>query len=204
MAKSFLVSAAKVGTVLENNTAALSGTNITGVGCLYDSADQTYEIIADNTDVAIDAFGLEHETFQDNEDHYDHMVDLRYIGSGNVTTVAIDDTATGAGTLDAANLIHAATFVPNGGNSLTGDLLWNPADDTAAGTKASDLRGYAVIVEKKTAGGKFVQWTFHNARIEATPSFATKQSTRLNFRWADARLIDFAVSATTFTNHSDA
>jgi hypothetical protein len=203
MATSFIVSAAKIGIVLEQNTQTLSGTHISAVGALYDAAsDPTYAVISFNTDVAIETFGYEHETFQTNEDHYDHYVDLRYTGAGSITSVAIDDTGSG---LDAYNVLYAATHFPNGDcNSTTGnDLAWDPVGDTNGGSKANDLRGYGIIIEKQVSASVFYWWIFHNARIEATPSFAPKQATRLNLRWMDARIVDVSTSASTFTDHID-
>jgi len=204
MTTSFIVSAAKIGIVLEQHVETLTGTNVTGVGALYDAtaSDPTYAVISFNTDVAIETFGYEHETFQTNEDHYDHYVDLRYTGAGSITSVAIDDTT--AANLDAYNVLYAATHLPNGDcNSTTGnDLAWDPVGDTNGGVKASDTRGYGIIVEKQVAASIFYQWIFHNARIEATPTFAPKQATRLSARWMDARVIEVNTETSTFTDHT--
>jgi hypothetical protein len=204
MTTSFIVSAAKIGIVLEQSTQTLSGAHITAVGALYEAAaDPAYAVISFNTDVAIETFGYEHETFQTNEDHFDHYVDLRYTGAGSITSVAIDDTGAG---LDAYNILYAATHLPNGDcNTLTGnDLNWDPVGDVNGGSQTLDLRGYALIIEKQVEAAIFYQWIFHNARIEATPTFAPKQATRLNLRWMDGRIIEVNVESATFTTHVDA
>jgi hypothetical protein len=204
LTKSFIVDAAKVGIVSENYDAAHTDVNghRTGIGSLW-SATMTYGTVSWDTDVTIDTFGYEHETFQVNDDHYDHFIDLRYVGSGSLTAKAVDDTV--AGGLDAYNLFYASTHLPNGScNTGALDLTWNPTLDTNAGTQASDIRGYAVIVEKKVSATLFYWWIFHNCKIEATPGFSPKSATTINLSWSDARTIEFETSAATFTTHADA
>ena len=204
MANSFIIQKAKVGIVLENDGAGHVGTNTTGVGALYDTADVTYGVVTFNTDVTIDTAEYEQESFQVVDDHMDHFINLRYNGSGSCTAKAIDDTT--AGTLDAYNLFYAALHLPNGSDTAAGatDLTWSGTLDINGGVKASDLRGYAVVVEQMVGTGIYYQWTFHNCKIKATPGRSPKQAMTINLRWDDARLVDFANSATTFANHSDA
>jgi len=202
LTKSFVVGSAKVGMAMENYGATFVGANLTGVGSLHE-ASLTYAVVSWDTDVTIDSFGYEHETIQVNDDHYDHFIDLRYNGSGSLTAKAIDDTT--ASGLDAYNLFYAATHLPNGcveANAAV-DLTWNPVLDTNAGTQTSDVRGYAVIVEKQVASGIFYQWIFHNCKIEATPGFSPKTATTVNLSWSDARTIEFTNAGSTFTTHAD-
>lgn len=203
MTKSFIVGSAKVGAVMENYGALFVGDNLDGVGSLHESS-LTYAVVSWDTDVTIDNFGYEHETIQVNDDHYDHFIDLRYVGAGSLTAKALDDTA--AANLDAYNLFYAATHLPNGcveANAAV-DLTWNPANDTNAGTQAIDVRGYAVIVEKQVSATLFYQWIFHNCKISATPGFSPKSATTISLSWDDARTIEFTTSAATFTTHADA
>lgn len=199
----FVKEACKVGIVLENDSASHTGTNTTGVGALYDTSDQTYCVASFKTDVTIDTAEYEQETFQTVDDHYDHYINLRYNGAGSCTFKAQDDAD--AADFDAANLLYAALHLPNGSTTPAGatDLTWNGALDTNAGTKNTDLRGYAVVVEQKVSASIFLVWTFHNCKIKATPGRSPKQGMTVNLRWDDARHVDFSVEASTFGNHSD-
>jgi hypothetical protein len=78
--------------------------------------------------------------------------------------------------------------------------------DTNAGVRASDVRGYAIVVEKKDEKSTpvYYTWTFHNCNISATPGFTPKQATVVNLSWDDARDVVLATGAATFTTHSDA
>ena len=204
MASSYVIEAAKVGIVLENDSASHTGTNTTGVGALYDTADQTYGVVSFKTDVTIETAEYEQESFQVVDDHFDHYINLRYNGAGSCTSKAIDDTT--AANLDAYNLIYAGIHLPNGSDTAAGatDLTWNGTLDIYGGTMASDVRGYAVVVEQKVGAGIYWQWTFHNCKIKVTPSRSPKQGMTVTLRWDDARLVGFANSATTFANHADA
>lgn len=205
--RGFLVKDCKVGIVLEMNTSTLAGTHITAVGSLYDAAaDPTYAVIAWNTDITIDSMGLEQETFQCNDDNYDHDIDIRSIGGGSLSAKAIEDTD--AADFDAYNLWYAAAHFPNGDcNTTTGeDLNWDPTGDTNAGTQTSDLRGYGIIIEKKDnkATPVFYSWIFHNCKISSTPAFTPKGAAVINLTWSDARTFEIKTGAATFTDHADA
>ncbi len=206
MTKGFLVKDCKVGIVSENYDAAHTDVNgnRTGIGSLW-SAAMTYALVSWNTDVTIDSIGLEQQTFQCNDDNYDHDIDIRYIGGGSISAPAIDDTV--AGGLDAYNVWYAASTLPNGYcNTGATDLIWNATEDTNAGTEASDLRGYAIIIEKKDekATPVFYTWVFHNCKISSTPAFSPKQAAVINLTWSDSRSFDIATGAATFGNHVDA
>jgi hypothetical protein len=204
MSNSFIVQATKLGIVLEQNTAALAGANITGVGALYDgAADPTYAVPNFKTDVTIDSAEYEQETFQDVEDHYDHYINLRYNGSGSFVAKAVDETV--AATLDSYNLYYAGLHLPNGDcDSAAGDLDWNGAGDVNAGVQASDLRGYAIAVEQQVGAAIFYLWVFHNCRIKVTPGRSPKQAMTVTVNWDDARTVEFSQTAATFTDHVDA
>lgn len=203
MSNSFIVNRAKVGVVLENDTANHVGTNTTGVGSLYDAGSATYGVVTFNTDVTIDTAEYEQESFQVVDDHMDHYINLRYNGSGSCTAKAIDDTT--AGTLDAYNVFYASLHLPNGSDTAAGatDLTWSGTLDTNGGVIASDIRGYGVIVEQMVGTGIYYQWVFHNCRIKATPGRSPKQAMTINLRWDDARIVQFINSATTFVDHTD-
>jgi hypothetical protein len=203
----FLVKDCKVGIVLEMNTQTLAGANITAVGELYDAAaNPTYAVVAWNTDVTIDSMGLEQEVFQVNDDNYDHEIDIREIGGGSISAKALDDTV--AANLDAYNLWYAAAHFPNGDcNTTTGeDLNWDPTGDVNAGIQTSDLRGYAIVVEKKDekATPVYYTWTFHNCKISSTPAFSPKSAAVINLTWSDARTFEIKTGAATFVDHEDA
>lgn len=206
MAKGFLVKDCKVGIVMENDGAGFVGDNADGVGSLYDSADQTYAVISWHTDVTIDSIGMEQETIQVNDDNYDHDIDLRMIGAGSLSAKAIDDTE--AAGLDAYNVWYAAAHLPNG-NSLGAaavDMAWQPTLDVNAGTQASDLRGYAIVIEKmdEKSTPVYYTWIFHNCKISSTPAFSPKSAAVINLTWSDARTFEIATGAATFANHADA
>jgi len=205
MAKGFLVKDCKVGIVMENYGATFVGANLTGVGSIHE-ATLTYAVISWNTDVTIDSFGLEQETFQCNDDNYDHDIDIRNIGGGSLSAKAIDDTV--AGGLDAYNVWYAAAHLPNGCSLADAavDLSWDPTLDTNAGVRASDLRGYAIIIEKKDEKSTpvYYTWVFHNCKISSTPAFSPKSAAVINLTWSDARDFQIATGAATFTTHSDA
>ena len=204
MPSGFLVKDAKVGIVKENYGATFVGANLTGVGSLH-SATLTYAVISWHTDVTIDTAGMEQETIQVNDDNYDHDIDIRPIGSGSLSAKAIDDTV--AANLDAYNLWYAALHLPNGSNLADAavDLAWNPTLDTNAGTQASDLRGYGVIVEKKDEKSTpvYTSWIFHNCKIVSTPAFTPKSAAVINLTWSDARTVEIKTGAATFTTHDD-
>jgi hypothetical protein len=199
----FVVQGAKLGMVLENDGASHTGANTTGVGSLYDNADQTYVILAHKTDVTIDTAEYEQESFQTVDDHYDHYINLRYNGAGSCTFKAMDD-SDDPGDM-AFNVLYAALHLPNGSDTPAGavDLTWNGALDTNAGTQTTDLRGYAVAVEQQVSASRFLVWTFHNCRIKATPARSPKQAMTVNLSWSDARTVEFTVEATTLANHAD-
>lgn len=204
MATGMFVSNCKIGIVAENDTGSLTGWGNTEVGPMYDSADQTYAVVALNTDATIDNIGPEYETFQDIADNYDHDIELRQVGAGSCEFKAQDDST--AANFDFFNLQYAGIYFPNGAsNTAAGAAAWNATQDTAI-TKATDLRGWAVVLEQQNDINTSIwyQYTFHNAKIEVKPSFGPKRATTGSLRWSDARYCDFASSGTTFANHADA
>ena len=118
---------------------------------------------------------------------------------------ALDDTV--AANLDAYNVWYAAAHLPNGTlNVGATEIVWEPTLDTNAGVRASDLRGYAIIIEKKDekATPVYYTWVFHNCKISSTPAFSPKSAAVINLTWSDARDFQIATGGATFTTHSDA
>jgi len=218
MAKEFIKGAVKVGIIAENDTAGLTDTdngitNIAGADgegeALYDSTNQTYALIANVESVSIDNWGIEQEEFEHLADNFTHEIDIRDMGGctitaiGNYQAYSVGSTPAAGDGIPLNYLIFASMDYPNGFNNTTGDLSFNAALDTAT-TKATDLRGYGVVIEREAdTAGKFLQWTLHNAKINLVPGIETKKGTRFTLSISDARYTGFSVAGSTFGNHSD-
>ena len=218
MVNYFLTGAVKAGIVLEadavatgfsEDSTAWATTNFGLDGdpnSLYDGAagTPTYAVITHKASASIDTFGPTYDTYQSLEDDFDHDIEIRATGSGSMEFVPNYNTD-GVGTIPYHRLIYAGTYYPNGFTIDAGsDLYYKPEDDTAT-TKATDMRGYAVVVEQHITGTTWYMWTFHNAKISCSPAFGPQKATRATLSWEDARYIDFEIdTSATFGNHADA
>jgi hypothetical protein len=217
MAKRFFVDADRVGIVLENGLTGLkepSGTynlnHSNYMGGLYCPTDKTYRAFTVALSASIESIESVYETFQHLGDNFDHSLEIRANGSGSVKIYLIDDdtTETSGTIVDAFNLLYAYKNFPFGvtNTSISTDAEYNALDDlTNAGVIANDKRGYAIIVELKTAGAdRYKQIVFHNARIEVTiDQIQPGKATQATLKWSDARYVQVLQATSAFTDHSD-
>ena len=232
MGKIFIKGPVKLGIVMELDNAPSDttdfqyprGTTVTygvdnigahaGFGSLCDTTNLTYALITEKGSVSIDSFGQEFDTYDTLENYYSHDIDIREIGGGSCEFVTsyIGTQASG----DPASIMYlqyASAFLPNGftTNDIDGSTQagYAPEEDTAI-TKLTDHRGYAIIVEQEVSSTVFLQWIFHNAKIDFTSTFGSKKATRGSLKWSDARYIQYkkvaaaANLAGTGADHSDA
>ena len=104
-----------------------------------------------------------------------------------------------------------AYYYPNGWNeaALTANVAgFDPTDDANV-TRATDDRGYAIVIEQLTGDGtNSLYWCFDNCKIGCSISFANRQASRGTLTWDDARYVSFDQSTddgitSGTTQHSD-
>jgi hypothetical protein len=217
MTKEFLKGAWKAGIVLEMDTAASSGFDLDGStvawgvtnfgtdggsNALVDNVDATYAIITEKGSASVDEFGPVYDTYQALEDDYDHEIEIRKRGGGSIEFVPNHGDGA-SGSVPFIYLLYAAIHFPNGMTNVVSNVgYYNPAFDTAI-TKATDLRGYAVVLEQFVSTGVYYTWTFHNAKISCSVTPGAQKATRATLTWEDARYISIDKAGTSFGNHAD-
>jgi len=156
------------------------------------------------TGVSIGSFGKEFDTYQSLGDAFDHDIDIKESGSGSCDFIMKEDTTTT--NWDHLMLKALAYYFPNGWNEIDDGVAntprFNPTRDVQT-TRATDSRGYAIIVQQQIASDNFLFWCFDNCKINCSVSFASKQATRGSFSWEDARYVSFDTHSSAITSGSD-
>ena len=161
------------------------------------------------TGVSIGGFGQEFDTFQTLNDAFDHDIEIKEMGSGSCDFIMEYGRTSGATGIALEVLKAMAYYYPNGWNKATSNVAeFDPTDDANV-TRATDDRGYAIVIEQKTGDGtNSLYWCFDNCKIGCSISFANRQASRATLTWEDARYVSFDQSTddgitSGSTTHSD-
>ena len=174
-------------------------------------ANREFVQIPGVTGVTINNFGQEFDTFQVLNDAFDHDIEIKESGSGSCDFVMDYARSTGSTGFATEELKALAYYYPNGWNEaaiVSNVAGFDPTDDFNV-TRATDDRGYAIVIEQKTGDGtNSLYWCFDNCKIGCSISFASKQASRGTFTWDDARYVSFDESTddgitSGTTQHSD-
>jgi len=148
------------------------------------------------TGVSIGSYGKEFDTYQTLADAFDHDIEIKETGSGSCDFVATDGNNITNNLLSHDELWALAMELPNGYNTYTGTEATFDAGQDDKVTRATDLRGYAIIVQQKISASKYLFWCFDNCKISCSVSFANRQASRGTLSWEDARYISFDTEST--------
>ena len=161
------------------------------------------------TGVSIGGFGQEFDTFQTLNDAFDHDIEIKEMGSGSCDFIMEYGRTTGANGIALELLKALAYYYPNGWNTQVSNVaVFDPTDDINT-TRATDDRGYAIVIEQLTGDGtNSLYWCFDNCKIGCSISFANRQASRGTLTWDDARYVSFDQSTddgitSGTTQHSD-
>ena len=155
-------------------------------------ANREFYQIPGVTGVSIGGFGQEFDTFQTLNDAFDHDIEIKESGSGSCDFIMEYGRTSGSTGVALEVLKALAYYYPNGWNKATSNVaIFDPTDDANV-TRATDDRGYAIVIEQKTGDGtNSLYWCFDNCKIGCTISFANRQASRGSFTWDDARYVSF-------------
>jgi len=174
-------------------------------------ANREFYQIPGVTGVSIGGFGQEFDTFQTLNDAFDHDIEIKEMGSGSCDFIMEYGRTTGSTGIALEELKALAYYYPNGWNEaaiVTNAAGFDPTDDGNV-TRATDDRGYAIVIEQKTGDGtNSLYWCFDNCKIGCSISFANRQASRGTLTWDDARYVSFDESTddgitSASTQHSD-
>ena len=174
-------------------------------------ANREFYQIPGVTGVSIGGFGQEFDTFQTLNDAFDHDIEIKEMGSGSCDFIMEYGRTTGATGIALEELKALAYYYPNGWNEaaiVTNVAGFDPTDDANV-TRATDDRGYAIVIEQKTGDGtNSLYWCFDNCKIGCSISFANRQASRGTLTWDDARYVSFDEATddgitSASTQHSD-
>jgi len=156
------------------------------------------------TGVSIGSFGKEFDTYQNLGDAFDHDIDIKETGSGSCDFIIKEDTTTT--NWDHLMLKALAYYFPNGWNEIDdGDAntpRFNPTRDVQT-TRATDSRGYAIIVQQQISSSSYLFWCFDNCKINCSISFASRQASRGTLSWEDARYVSFDTHSAAISSGTD-
>ena len=155
-------------------------------------ANREFYQIPGVTGVSIGGFGQEFDTFQTLNDAFDHDIEIKEMGSGSCDFIMEYGRTTGATGIALEELKALAYYYPNGWNTQTSNVAgFDPTDDANV-TRATDDRGYAIVIEQLTGDGtNSLYWCFDNCKIGCSISFANRQASRATLTWDDARYVSF-------------
>tara|TARA_R100000008_G_scaffold55075_1_gene33730 strand:+ start:3589 stop:4251 length:663 start_codon:yes stop_codon:yes gene_type:complete len=155
-------------------------------------ANREFYQIPGVTGVSIGGFGQEFDTFQTLNDAFDHDIEIKEMGSGSCDFIMEYGRTSGATGIALEVLKAMAYYYPNGWNTQASNVAeFDPTDDANV-TRATDDRGYAIVIEQKTGDGtNSLYWCFDNCKIGCSISFANRQASRATLTWDDARYVSF-------------
>ena len=160
-------------------------------------ANRELYLIPGVTGVTINSFGPEFDTFQTLNDDFDHDIEIKNTGSGSCDFIMEYGRTAGATGIAHEELKALAYYFPNGWNEEVGTTdvpNFDPTADNAV-TRATDKRGYCIIVQQEVSDGNNLYWCFDNCKIGCSISFANRQASRGTLTWDDARYVSFDESA---------
>ena len=172
-------------------------------------ANREFYQIPGVTGVSIGGFGQEFDTFQTLNDAFDHDIEIKEMGSGSCDFIMEYGRTSGSTGIALEVLKALAYYYPNGWNKATSNVaIFDPTDDANV-TRATDYRGYAIVIEQLTGDStNSLYWCFDNCKIGCSISFANRQASRGTLTWDDARYVSFDEATddgitSASTQHSD-
>ena len=172
-------------------------------------ANREFYQIPGVTGVSIGGFGQEFDTFQTLNDAFDHDIEIKEMGSGSCDFIMEYGRTSGSTGVALEVLKALAYYYPNGWNKATSNVaIFDPTDDANV-TRATDDRGYAIVIEQLTGDStNSLYWCFDNCKIGCSISVANRQASRGTLTWDDARYVSFDEATddgitSASTQHSD-